>query len=310
MKDVTIESVDVGVYMGKYVNTNQLSGVMMGGIGRYGYLLVNNTENSVFGGFQTGGGNTSIGHIVIAGRGSGYNWFMSVQAEPGAGSSYFDFDNRSEANAVIGHDNCEHGAASQDPAFLFQEGRSFHMGNFNSSSPGGAKGIDFTRTMQIQGTAWIQNLTHGGAAVRLGLKSEVEVVDDEPLILTDTSRHTLRISNLGLASSFGSVGGAFYEITIAGPGVGAAAGVLMYLGKFVVTPVAAMPEHGVHAPFVSVVALEQRKLQWREQSAAGEGVIEIELEEAQVMRELVVEVRRVGRACTAPRVELVHTRTV
>lgn len=34
-------------------------------------------------------------------------------AEPGAGSSYFDFDNRSEANAVIGHDNTFHGASSQ-----------------------------------------------------------------------------------------------------------------------------------------------------------------------------------------------------
>ena len=49
VKDVTISGVDAGVYMGKYVNANQLSGVMMGVIGRYGYLLVNNTENSVFG---------------------------------------------------------------------------------------------------------------------------------------------------------------------------------------------------------------------------------------------------------------------
>ena len=279
---------------------------------------------------------------MIAGRGSGYNWFVSVQAEPGQGSVYFDFDNRSEANAVIGHDNTFHGAASEDPAFLFQEGRTFHMGNFNSSSPGGAKGIDFSRTMEIHGTAWIQNLTHGGAAVRLGLQSEaVEVVDDEPLILNDTTRHTLRISNLGLAAASpdraARVGGAFYEITIAGPGVGAG-GVLMYLlrpidlsqnprsrrltpvfrsvcdvfggrsrylGKFVVTPVGAMPEHGVQAPFLSVAALEQRRLQWREDSVAGEGAIEIELDAADVMRELAVEVRRAGHACTTARVELV-----
>ena len=105
----------------------------MGSLGRYAYLFVNNTENSVFGGFVTGGGLTTIPRHVIAGRGSGYNWFVSVQAEPGGLTSYFDFDNRSEANAVIGHDNCPHGSSSHDPAFLYQEGRSFHMGNFNQS---------------------------------------------------------------------------------------------------------------------------------------------------------------------------------
>ena len=66
---------------------------------------------AVFGGFTTGGGRANIPRTVIAGRGSGYNWFVSVQAEPGGMTSYFDFDNRSEANAVIGHDNTPHGAA-------------------------------------------------------------------------------------------------------------------------------------------------------------------------------------------------------
>jgi hypothetical protein len=173
VRDVRVSGVDAGVYMAKYVNANQLSGVMMGGIGRYGYLLVNNTENSVFGGFVTGGGNATTSKAVIAGRGSGYNWFVSVQAEPGGGSSYFDFDNRSEANAVIGHDNTPHGAASQDPAFLYQEGRSFHMGNFNSSSEGGAalgaehcidpvKGNEVPCLMQIEGSAYIRNVTAVG----------------------------------------------------------------------------------------------------------------------------------------------------
>ena len=88
---------------------------------------------AVFGGFTTGGGRANIPRTVIAGRGSGYNWFVSVQAEPGGMTSYFDFDNRSEANAVIGHDNTPHGAASQDPSFLYQEGRSFHMGTYPAS---------------------------------------------------------------------------------------------------------------------------------------------------------------------------------
>lgn len=285
---------------------------------RYGYLLVNNTENSVFGGFQTGGGNASTDHTVIAGRGSGYNWFVSVQAEPGPGSRYFDFDNASEANAVIGHDNTFSGAASQDPRFLYQEGRTFHMGNFNSSAPGGAAGFDYARTMQVQGSAWIQNLTHGGAATRLGLATEgVEVIDGEPLILNDTSRHILRISDLGLSAQRPSTsfGGAFYEITIAGPAVawpegatdteGGSPAVATYLGKYVVTPVGAMPEHGVHAPSLSIAALEQRNLRWRDTGALQHDAMEIELSRGDIKRDLVVEVRRAGRACTTPRVELV-----
>ena len=41
-----ITAVDVGVYAGKYVNANQLSGINMGSLGRFGYLFINNTENS------------------------------------------------------------------------------------------------------------------------------------------------------------------------------------------------------------------------------------------------------------------------
>ncbi len=44
--DLEITAVDVGVYAGKYVNANQLSGINMGSLGRFGYLFVNNTENS------------------------------------------------------------------------------------------------------------------------------------------------------------------------------------------------------------------------------------------------------------------------
>jgi hypothetical protein len=33
VKDVTIDGTDAGIYMGKYVNANQLSGIMMGSIG-------------------------------------------------------------------------------------------------------------------------------------------------------------------------------------------------------------------------------------------------------------------------------------
>lgn len=161
IRNVKIRSVDAGVYAGKYVNANHWSGVQMGGLGRYGYYFVNNTENSVFGGFMTGGGNRSgaVRHTVIVGRGSGYNWFVSVQAEPGVGSRYFDFDERCNANAVIGHDNTYHGSVSQDKSFLYQAGSSLHMGNFNSSSPSGGPLYLPGKTVNIQGAAYIRNLT-------------------------------------------------------------------------------------------------------------------------------------------------------
>lgn len=187
VRDLEISGVDAGVYAGKYVNANQLSGIQMGSIGRYGYLFVNNTENSVFGGFMTGGGLPNIPRKVIAGRGSGYNWFVSVQAEPGGLTSYFDFDNRSEANAVIGHDNCPHGGSSQDPAFLYQEGRSFHMGNFNQSGSGASLGAEHCTSiegkaasclMQIEGSAFIKNLTTVGLRCATG-STDICAVEDE-----------------------------------------------------------------------------------------------------------------------------------
>ena len=199
VRDLDVSGVDAGVYVAKYVNANQLSGIQMGSLGRYAYLFVNNTENSVFGGFVTGGGLTTIPRHVIAGRGSGYNWFVSVQAEPGGLTSYFDFDNRSEANAVIGHDNCPHGSSSHDPAFLYQEGRSFHMGNFNQSDAedGGSLGaeqcIDHAGKagrclMQIAGPGYIQNLTTSALRCATGSTptSDLCGVSDEVAKLRDT----------------------------------------------------------------------------------------------------------------------------
>jgi hypothetical protein len=192
VRDIKITAVDAGVYMGKYVNANHLSGVMLSSIGRFGYLLVNNTENSVFGGFSAGDVNGHIHHTVITGKGSGYNWFVSVQAEPGAGSSYFSFDNRSEANAVIGHDNTAHGAASADPSFLYQEGRSFHMGNFRQSAGGDAMGAEHCVAepagnavpclMQIEGTAYIKNLTAFGLRCASKGGPKVDVCGDVELL--------------------------------------------------------------------------------------------------------------------------------
>jgi hypothetical protein len=113
VRNVRVTSVDVGVYMGPEVNGNQVSGVMMGGIGDAAYLIDGpNSENTISSGFVAGfGGNVTI----IKAFGSMFNYFMSVLAEPGGGSKYFDFKPSkyktgskhmpSIWNTVIGQDN-------------------------------------------------------------------------------------------------------------------------------------------------------------------------------------------------------------
>eukprot|EP01052_Picozoa_sp_SAG31_P027453 SAG31_NODE_2572_length_5459_cov_3.008396_5_plen_215_part_00 len=90
VRDIQVSDIDVGVYMGPEVNGNQVSNVMMIGMGQASYFMDGpNGENTISGGFTAGfGGNLT----VIKARRSAYNYFMSVQSEPGRNSTYFDFD--------------------------------------------------------------------------------------------------------------------------------------------------------------------------------------------------------------------------
>ena len=124
VRDVVIMAVDVGIYMGKWVNANQISNVQYISIGTTSLWLEENSENTIEGGF-TGG--TFPGSPfpfpetfkeIIRGTASLYNWFSGVQGEPGRGR-YFSFDNASEMNTVLGHDNFAHGPVSLDPAFVY-----------------------------------------------------------------------------------------------------------------------------------------------------------------------------------------------
>ena len=155
-------------------------------------------------------------------------------------------------------------------------------------------------------------------------------MEEEPLILRATHLHTLRISNLALAAPSTAAGptrhgGAFYEITIAGPAVEPGGAVRVHVGKYVVVPIM-MPQGGeATAAQLSVTPLEERHLRWRDPAPTGQrarapapaqasfpgSVFEVELEVDKdgglhlLSRELVVEIRRVGHACTPARVQLV-----
>ena len=54
---VSVEDVDIGVYLGEDVNANSITDVMMQSIGEFAYLLtLRATENTIKGGFVGGGG--------------------------------------------------------------------------------------------------------------------------------------------------------------------------------------------------------------------------------------------------------------
>ena len=87
----------------------------MNQIGVYGYHLANASENTISGGFISGGPNNMT---VIRSVDSMFNNFLSVSAEPGPGSKYFNFTGPpglSMWNTVIGHDN----TYSAPQTFLF-----------------------------------------------------------------------------------------------------------------------------------------------------------------------------------------------
>lgn len=60
-RDVSVQDIDVGVYLGPDVNGNLVSNIQMAGIGQSGFLLEHNGENTISGGFVAGwGGNTTV----------------------------------------------------------------------------------------------------------------------------------------------------------------------------------------------------------------------------------------------------------
>jgi len=117
-----------------------------------------------------------------------------------------------------------------------------------------------------------------------------------------------------------SVGGAFYEITVAGSGRGdecsSNGGFCVYSAKFLVVPLAATEAEEGAAAALSVTALGATSgVTLLEPSMAADpsaavvvqgGVLCLRLSKATARREIVVDVRRAGRPCNDARVELVR----
>jgi hypothetical protein len=116
-QNLLVQNADVGIFMGGDVNGNQVTNVNMYQIGQFAYRLVNNTENSIAGGFV---GDGRCGNMtVIKMERTGFNHVSGVQAEPGPGSNYFDLDEHCLWNTILGHDNCDNPSISRDAGFAF-----------------------------------------------------------------------------------------------------------------------------------------------------------------------------------------------
>lgn len=239
VRGVSILSIDVGVYLGVQANANQVSGVMMEAIGQVAYLLKGpNSENVLTGGFVAGhGGNTTVIKTESSfnpktnqHEGTWHNWFSGLLCEPGPGSRYYDFDNYSSANTLIGHDNTYHGGTTHDSSFTYLSAGMLRLGDFNASSAHQPKDGPWkpptgkSTVLQVEGLGYIKNLEHGLPSRRIGLiEKRVEAVDDEPTLLSsnDGGGALSGILITGLAARVADGGGAaaaacFYEITLSG----------------------------------------------------------------------------------------------
>ncbi len=268
LKDVTIQAIDVGVYLGVQVNGNQVSGVMMEAIGQSAYLLQGpNSENVLQGGFVAGhGGNTTViktraswNPKTLKHEGTWHNWFSGILCEPGPGSLYYDFDKFSTANTLIGHDNTYHGGRTSDSAFTYLSAGTLRIGNFNTSDshdhlpPSGPwkPPKDTTVVLQVEGLGYIKSLEHGMPSRKVGTRdSRLEEVDDEPTLISSAHQQRQILSKIavkglqavqsrsaGGASTLlpGDHNGCYYEVTISGSSSSGEV-VHVYTGRYLATP--------------------------------------------------------------------------
>ena len=327
----------VGVYLGNEANGNQVKDIMMNQIGVYGYFVVNASENFVSGGFISGG---PANMTVIKSIDSMFNNYHSVSAEPGPGSKYFDFTGKpglSMWNTVIGHDNtydlgmecwaekanyaaghagvgCP-GPKTTDQGFSYIDAPfGIHIGNYDNGTT-----MDMTKILQVEGPAYIKSLTHGLPVRREGLshgKQAVEAVDESPTVLASpagsSAANTIRISNLGLATAAGaaasSPGAAYYEVTISGHAEAKEEGPpITYTARYLVTPWRSSSRKSPMGGLAVETLAQSGSVTLVEHNNRGARTAALEVvlaDPSGLAREVVVDVRRVGRACTTAIVAL------
>ena len=183
-----------------------------------------------------------------------HNWFSGILCEPGPGSLYYDFDEFSSANTLIGHDNTYRGGVSHDPAFTYLSAGTLRIGDFNSSQshdhlpPSGPwkPPQDSTVVLQVEGLGYIKSLEHGMPARQIGSRdSRVEAIHDEPVLIVSSDDYVqtpqtlkklsrIEVTGMRTAQSGGHYG-CYYELTISGSSSSAET-TSVYTGRYLATP--------------------------------------------------------------------------
>jgi hypothetical protein len=319
-----IGNVRVGVYFGYWANGNQVKDIMMNRIGKYAYHLVNASENTVLGGFVSG---SATNLTIIRSEDSMFNIFLAVSGEPGRGSTYFNFSGnvgKGMWNTVIGHDNtydlamecwkekdnyaaghagvgCR-GPEVNEVGFTWIDSPfGIHVGDYNGSK------IDVSKTLQVEGNGYIRHLEHGLPVRRQGLGNHagVEAVDEVPILLASepgSAAHTIRISGLGLANRAQlRPKAAYYEVTVSGTGWPTQSDQpLLYTARYLLTP---WCSRSGDKTGVAVEVLAESASFGSHVVEGGETVL-LALAPCDGEREIVVDVRKVGRECLTPSVAL------
>ena len=190
-----------------------------------------------------------------------------------------------------------------------------HIGDYKDTK------LDVAKTLQVEGKGYIKDLEHGLPVTRRAVGSDhpLEAVDEAPVLLRSGMRaesdslpataNTLRVTGLGLAAGpeAATGGAAFYEITVSGTGWAEAAGddaePVVYTARYLLTPW----RHRSGRAGVSVETLAQSAsvtLGAVRPAGGGGHALTVQLEAVSGERELVVDVKRVGRRCLAPAVSL------
>jgi hypothetical protein len=218
-----------------------------------------------------------------------------------------DKDNYAAGHAGVG---CP-GPQTTDQGFSYIDAPfGIHIGNFDNGTK-----MDMTQILQVEGPGYIKALTHGLPVRREGHPHgdrPVEAVDESPAVLTSHggSAHTVRISNLSLVPSESGPGAAYYEITISGHAEPPAEGgpPTTYTARYLVTPWRSSSKAGL-AVETLVQSSSVLLLDTSDEAAA----VEVALADPGsngLAREIIVDVRRVGRTCTAAVVTLEENKLV
>jgi hypothetical protein len=117
-----------------------------------------NAENTFIGGFTGGGGfkpNTPAmlaNAAIIRATGSEYNFFSSIQGEPGHGRF---LDISGTENTIIGHDNCPIGSTLEDDRAIWTNSGTLQAGKvvagqISASFPANTTGADDANIIEVR----------------------------------------------------------------------------------------------------------------------------------------------------------------